>query len=343
MSMLMRVNGAWLRLLTEWLDREGLAAPGLRARVAAHAPDDPVPLPVWNALLHEAATLRPGQPGLGLDIGDGVQPRHVGVLGYLVLASDNLGEAVATYQRYERLFYGLDLAEVQMVAGEVEIRWPRGTDSAPLADEVAIAALISFLRRQLDDPPPPSRVSFLHPPEPGQAEACAAFFGCPVVFGDSHTRVCFPASYLAMPMPHRDPGLRQLLDQQAQALLAALPQPSDFDRAVQQLLVRLLPEGEVSVDKVARALHQSTRTLQRRLADRGMSWQQLLDRTREQLARQYLRDPGLSLAEIGLLLGYSEQSAFTRAFRRWTGQTPQVFRMAQQQTAAANWPQTRSQ
>jgi len=129
--MLMRVNGAWLRLLTDWLDREGLAAPGLRARVAAHAPDDPVPLPVWNALLHEAATLRPGQPGLGLDIGDGVQPRHVGVLGYLVLASDNLGEAVATYQRYERLFYGLDLAEVQMVAGEVEIRWPRGTDSAP--------------------------------------------------------------------------------------------------------------------------------------------------------------------------------------------------------------------
>jgi len=122
-----------------------------------------------------------------------------------------------------------------------------------------------------------------------------------------------------------------------------LPQPSDFDRAVQQLLVRLLPEGEVSVDKVARALHQSTRTLQRRLADRGMSWQQLLDRTREQLARQYLRDPGLSLAEIGLLLGYSEQSAFTRAFRRWTGQTPQVFRMAQQQPAAANWPQTRSQ
>lgn len=66
MSMLMRVNGAWLRLLTDWLDREGLAAPGLRARVAAHAPDDPVPLPVWNALLHEAATLRPGQPGLGL-------------------------------------------------------------------------------------------------------------------------------------------------------------------------------------------------------------------------------------------------------------------------------------
>lgn len=112
---------------------------------------------------------------------------------------------------------------------------------------------------------------------------------------------------------------------------------------MQQLLVRLLPEGEVSVDKVARALHQSTRTLQRRLAERGMSWQQLLDRTREQLARQYLRDPGLSLAEIGLLLGYSEQSAFTRAFRRWTGQTPQAYRMAQQTAAAANWPQTRSQ
>jgi len=66
--------------------------------------------------------------------------------------------------------------------------------------------------------------------------------------------------------------------------------------------------------------------LQRRLADSGMTWQHLLDRTREQLARQYLSDRALALAEIALLLGYSEQSAFTRSFKRWTGQTPLAFR-----------------
>ncbi len=322
----MRVTGAWLRLLTDWLDREGLSATALRARVLAHSPDDAVPLPVWNGLLADAKALRPGDSVLSLAIGAGVQPRHVGVLGYLALACDNLGEALATYQRCERLFYGLDLAEVEVLGHEVEIRWPRGTDSAALADEAAISALVSFLRRQIDDPPPPSHISFLHDEPAGGRALHEAFFGCPVAFGDSHTRVRFQVAYLVIPMPHRDPGLRALLDQQARALLAALPQPSDFDRAVQQRLVRLLPDGDVSLDKVARGLHQSTRTLQRRLAERGMTWQQLLDRTREQLARQYLGDPALSLAEIALLLGYSEQSAFTRSFRRWTGQTPLVWR-----------------
>ena len=131
MGVMMRVNGAWLRLLSDWLDRECLPAAGVRARIASHAWDDQVPMVVWNALLDEAVALRPEDTAPGLFIGAGVQPRHVGVLGYLVLACEHLGEAVATYQRYERLFYGVDLAEVAMVAGEVEIRWPKGTACKP--------------------------------------------------------------------------------------------------------------------------------------------------------------------------------------------------------------------
>jgi len=324
--MLVRVTGAWTQLLTDWLDAQRLPAPMIRARLATYAPDDVVPLAVWCEVLAQATALRPDLPAPGLSIGAGVLPRHVGVLGYLVLASDNLAEAVAAYQRYERLFYGVDLAEVLMHRDEVEIRWPSGDSTGMLADETAIAALVTFLRKQIDNPPPPSRVGFVHQVPRERAQACEAFFGCPVDFGSTHTRVRFPLSYLSIPMPHREPGLRALLDRQAQALLDALPDPNAFDKAVQQLLVRLLPDGEVSVDKVAQAMHQSTRTLQRRLADSGMTWQQLLDRTREQLARQYLGDRALSLAEIALLLGYSEQSAFTRSFKRWTGQTPLGFR-----------------
>lgn len=322
----MRVTGAWTQLITDWLDAQRLPAPAIRARLAAFAPDDVVPLDVWREILDLAAALRPDLPAPGLSIGAGVLPRHVGVLGYLVLASDNLAEAVSIYQRYERLFYGVDLAEVVMHQGEVEIRWPRSDTTGVTADETAIAALVTFLRKQIDNPPPPSRVGFVYQVSPERARACEDFFGCPVEFGASHTLVRFPMSYMSIPMPHREPGLRALLDRQAKALLDALPDPNAFDKAVQQLLVRLLPDGEVSVDKVAQAMNQSTRTLQRRLADSGMTWQQLLDRTREQLARQYLGDRALSLAEIALLLGYSEQSAFTRSFKRWTGQTPLAFR-----------------
>lgn len=329
MRLLMRVTGAWTQLLGDWLDREHLAAPVIRARLARFAPDDEVALDDWRTLLAQAAELKPDLIAPGLAIGAGVQPTHVGVLGYLVLASDTLGAAMATYQRYERLFYGVNLAEVRMLGHDAELRWAP-TQTGSIADETAIAALVSFLRRQIPDPPPPSGVGFVHTVSPGHARACDDFFGCTVEFGASHTYVRFPTAYLTRPMhksgPGQEPGLRALLEHQAQALLDALPDPNAFDRAVQQLLLRRLPEARIKIDEIAHSLHLSTRSLQRRLGDSGMSWQQLLDRTREQLARQYLRDRTLSLAEIALLLGYCEQSAFTRAFRRWTGMSPMALR-----------------
>lgn len=321
-----RVTGAWTRLLADWLDQEGLPAPDIRAALAQRAPDDIVPIPAWRNLLERAVALRPGLPAPGLAIGALVQPQHVGVLGYLVLASTTVGEAMLAYRRYEQLFYGVALAEIALRGDQAEIRWPREqTLLGQLGDAVAISALITFLRRQVDNAPAPTRITFVNP-EPPDAAAYEAFFGCPVQFNDSHTRVQFPLAYMAIPMPHGDPGLQALLKRQADALLAALPDSDAFDRALQQHLLKLLSDGKATLPEMARALNVSVRTLQRRLDARNLSWQQVLDRTRAALARQYLADAALSLGDIALLLGFSEQSAFTRAFGRWTGQTPARWR-----------------
>lgn len=323
-----RVTGAWVQLLTDWLDQQRLAAPELRTLLTSRAPDDIVPTPLWRDWLTRALALVPHTVAPALGVGALVQPRHVGVLGYLVASVGNLGEAMLAYRRYERLFYGVDFAQTAVTSNEAEIRWPPSDPPlGHLADSVAIAALVTFLRRQIDPAPPPLGVSFVNPPV-GRIEHAAyeAFFGCSVRFGDSHTRVRFPAAYLTLPMRHADPELRALLDRQAQALLLALPQSDDLDRALQQVMLRLLPDGAVTLPRAARELHLSVRTLQRRLDRRGMSWQQLLDQTRAELAREYLRDRSLSLGDIALLLGFSEQSAFNRAFRRWTGSTPRRMR-----------------
>ena len=325
MNGLMRVTGAWTGLLTDWLDRESLAAPRLRAQLARFALDDAVPLPVWRDALAQAAALRPGELALGLQIGAGVQPRHLGVLGYLVAASDNLGEAMRVYLAYERLFYGANLAQVSWQGDEVEIAWPPA-EQGPMFNEVSIGALVTFMSRQVVDPPRPLQISFVHEAAPDLRQRYEAFFACPVAFGDSHTRVRIPVPYMQIPMRHPEPGLRVLLDGQAEALLRALPEPGDFDQAVQRLLLRVLPEGGVSVHRLAQMMNQSARTLQRRFGDHGLTWQMLLDRTREQLARQYLRDPALSVCEVAMMLGYSDQSAFTKAFKRWTADTPQAWR-----------------
>ena len=115
--------------------------------------------------------------------------------------------------------------------------------------------------------------------------------------------------------------------------VAAMPDADAFDRSLQQTLLSLLPEGGATVARVAEALHVSVRTLQRRLDSRGLTWQQVLDRSREELARHYLADRALTLSDIALLLGFSEQSAFTRAFRRWTGETPVQIRKRLRTTA----------
>lgn len=327
MTAVIRVTGAWTGLLADWLDQHQLAAKALRIALARWADEESVPVPVWRELLADAIALAPDQLAPELAIGAGVQPAHVGVLGYLVLASATLGEALQAYQRYETLFYGVRLAEVSLVGTNVEIRWPPAQNElGQQADGVGIAALVTFLRRQIEEPPPLSAVSFMESVDARSAEAYEAFFGCPVVWNDDYVRVSFPVTYLAIPMPGRDPALRELLDRQAAALVRALPATTAMERQLQQVLLRLLAEGEPTLARAAGAMHMSPRTLQRRLGQHQLSWQQWLDRSREQLARQYLADPALTLTDVALLLGYSEQSAFTRAFQRWTGALPGRFR-----------------
>ncbi|MCG8392191.1 MAG: AraC family transcriptional regulator [Pseudomonadales bacterium] len=319
----MRVTGAWVQLLTDWLDQENLPAPELRTVLDSRSPADVVPLSLWQDLLRRAVALRPERVAPGLAIGARVQPRHVGVLGYLILTCRTLGEAMLAYQRYESLFYGQNLVEVLADGAHMQVRWPAADSTGELADSVAISALISFLRRQVDDPPSPSGVGFAFPrPDTATCQAFEDFFGCPVSFEQSHTRVVFPVALLSLPLPHSDPSMRSLLDRQASAMLLALPDSDSFDRALQQAMVRLMPEAVVTLPRLASELHMSVRTLQRRLADRQLTWRALLDRTREQLARHYLADASLTLGDVALLLGFSEHSAFTRAYRRWTGTTP---------------------
>ncbi|GAA3966068.1 helix-turn-helix domain-containing protein [Allohahella marinimesophila] len=327
MAQVMRVTGAWTGLLRDWLDEEHFDALDLRSALARWSREDNVPVPVWRELIERGVALATGNPAAELSIGACVTPAHVGVLGYLVLASDTLGEAMLAYQRYERLFYGVSIAELEAIDDVIEIRWPPDSSGlGQLGDGVAIAALLTFLQRQMDKPPPISAVSFRGSVDALTASAYETFFGCPVTFEDTYVRVRFPQTYLSISMPRRDPTLRRLLDRQAQALLRALPGSSEVERILQQILLRLLADGEPTLNRAAKAMHMSPRTLQRRLSQHGLSWQQWLDRSREQLAEQYLADPGLSLSDIALLLGFSEQSAFTRAFRRWSGLSPGRFR-----------------
>lgn len=319
------VSGALTGLLLDYLDSRGVAAPVCRQRLISWPPDSRMPLAEWIALLDLIAAADP-RPALGLAIGQRIQPRHAGVMGYLGLSCDTVGEALLRFGRYHRLVYDGNPIQLDMSPDEVRISWGivHGRPGQ-LADETAIAAFATLTRMLVDAPVSAQRVEFVNAP-PDDITPYEEFFQCPVSFGHARTTVTFSADYLALPIRHRDPGLRTLLEQQADALLRTLPDNDEFEHALRQALVRALHRGEPTLENVAASLHMSPRTLQRRLADRDLLFHDLLEATRLALARDYLGNPNLSLTEIALLLGYSEQSAFTRAFRRWTGQTPRQAR-----------------
>lgn len=319
------VSGALTGLLLDYLDSRGLAAVPCRQRLTAWPADSRMPLSEWIALLDMIAAADP-RPALGLAIGQCIQPRHAGVMGYLGLSCDTVGEALLRFERYHRLVYDGNPIQLDLSPEQVRISWGivHGRPGQ-LADETAIAAFATLTRMLVDTPVYARRVEFVNA-APGSIAPYEDFFQCPVSFGHTRTTVVFSADYLALPIRHRDPGLRTLLEQQADALLRTLPDSDEFEHALRQALVRALHRGEPTLENVAASLHLSPRTLQRRLADRDLHFHDLLEATRLALARDYLGNPNLSLTEIALLLGYSEQSAFTRAFRRWTGQTPRQAR-----------------
>jgi len=150
--------------------------------------------------------------------------------------------------------------------------------------------------------------------------------GCPVTPNSGWSGISIPLDAWVLPLRRRDPILRQMLEGHANALLARLPARSGVAADAQRTLTSRVAGGDTRIDSIARHIAMSARTLQRKLAEEGTSFQKLLDDARREAAGTYLRESALAIGEIAYLLGYSEPAPFHRAFKRWYATTPEAFR-----------------
>jgi AraC-like DNA-binding protein len=148
-----------------------------------------------------------------------------------------------------------------------------------------------------------------------------AFYRCPVNFSASENSLILPTELMDKPLPSRNQHLARMHDQVLQNYLGQLSQ-SELGHKVREITINLMPSGEVCKEQIADSLHMSSRTLHRKLQEEGTSFAEILNDTRRELAIQYIQDNNLPLIEVSYLLGFSDSSAFTRAFKRWTGKTP---------------------
>lgn len=288
-------------------------------------PDARVPLDAQQRLwLAVQQGLLHAEPGLA--IGLQLAPGPFSVLGYLLQSSLTLGEALETAQRYQRLVG--EGGELQLLEQEDRLQLIyRPSHPGHPANRPRILALMACWvqwMRPLQKDFRLLAVQLAHA-EPAQLEAYQTCFDCPLEFSAAHYALVLPANQRESRLTQANPALQSVLRQHAEALLARLPSESLSARVV-ALLSAQLGHGEPDRAALASLLHLSERTLQRRLAEEGSSYQQLLNDTRRQLAERHLRDGQLAATDIALLLGYSEPSVFFRAFRQWTGLTPGEYR-----------------
>lgn len=284
-----------------------------------------LPLDDWRrALAKGARTLR--DPLLGLTIGQRIEPRHFGVVGYVTQQCPTLLEAVRQVHRFLPLINDASPMELQVDDRELVLRWPdcsRHYDR--LIEQLSITVAVSYVRRIATRPVRPVTVHLTQDAQ-GQVRGYEKALGCPVVFGCTDAKIVYARPSMAVSVRQPDASLLAVLQQHAEKMLAELPRRDDFLDELQVALVALVRERHPTVAMAGRQLGISGRSLQRRLEQRGLHFQMVLDETRVMLAKNHLRDRALRITDVAMLLGYSEQSAFDRAFRRWTGLSPGTFR-----------------
>jgi AraC-like DNA-binding protein len=265
---------------------------------------------------------------LGFHLALAIDLRELGFLYYVAASSDDLERAVQRTARYGSMVNeGLSLRSLE--GGETGIAMgyvgvSRHLDRQQM--EFCLTFLVRLVRHLTGVQLAPTRVTLRHG-RSDQSSELSAFLGCNIDFAQSADEIAFAAAARTIPLVSADRYLNELLIANFEEALSRRPTVRGSLRtAVENAVVPLLPHGKARVGEIARQLGLSERTLARRLVAEGLTYSEILESLRRELARQYLADPGLSISQVAWLLGYEETSAFTHAFKRWMGMTPREAR-----------------
>ena len=251
------------------------------------------------------------------------------MIDYAVRTAPTLRASLDRLARYNRLVHDAAVFSVTQEGQAVRVEHSlRGVSQSPHAAEFTLASIVVVGGQINGSGIEPSSVSFRHVAQGARAEY-ARVFGVAPGFSAAENSLTFSLAVLDRPLPTMDPLLSRVIERHAEALLRQRPTPAETTAArVRRLLCETLGKepAAVTLAGLAGRLRMSERSLQRRLSDEGQTFDGLLDELRHELSLRYLADKKIAIAEVAFLLGYSEPSAFHRAFKRWTGKTPNQVR-----------------
>jgi AraC-like DNA-binding protein len=289
-------------------------------------PDARLPLRRFIALAHEV--FEPvDDTSTGVLAGSRRRVREGGLVGYTMLHSSTLGEALTRLSRYTRIISDAEEITLHVRAGSATI----GLDVHPLRHAIpalfdrTAAWVVGAMREICTSGLTPLEVRFPHA-APRSLKEHRAWFRCPLTFGAPRCEIELDAAELERPVVSADSTLASYLDRLAVEALDGLGGHESVPDRVRRTVWATLADGAPNLGRTAARVGYSARTLQRRLAEAGASFEGIVDELRRELAALLLRQDRLAVYEVAFMLGYSDASQFSRAFHRWYGQTPRAYR-----------------
>lgn len=276
---------------------------------------------------HEVLDQKLG-PGFGVRVGQQMKIEDYGVLGLSWRTCSYAGEI---FERSERYFKLLSNTFMWQIEEEGELShvhlmreaYRRGLE---LSTETSLSATVVVLQAMTEKSILPTRVTFKHGP-PEDLSSYTKAFRCPILFNQPHYTITYKTTDLKTKTAKADALINQFLLERIKEETEGLKVAGSklvFD--IEQLIKDALPSGIPSIHQIAEHIGMSKRTLARRLSEAGVSFRDLVKRTQEEVSKDLLQNSNRNIAEIAFETGFAEQSAFNRAFKRWTGTTPVAFR-----------------
>jgi AraC-like DNA-binding protein len=318
--------------LIEAIKAAGANPHDVLARVAVDSailanPDGFISVSTFVRILEEAARVSSDEC-FGLHFGERYNPKNIGSLVYVVLNSPTIAAGIENTARFIKIHNEAAGASLLVEKDRAYLRFSPNElliHTSRQHSEFAMTVALNTLRLMVGSEWAPQEVHFTHQLDAASSEHFRVFCA-PIVFGCPANAFVIESDFLKREVPAADPRLYRILKRYLGRVLNEMPREDDLVADVRRLVGEALRDGEPKLLRAAKGVGMSPRLLQRRLKEHGLDFKRMVDDTRHRLALQYIKEQKDTLTQIAFMLGYSDASAFNRAFKRWTGTAPLEYR-----------------
>ena len=282
-----------------------------------------IPCRAFAGILKDAAQTT-GDDCFGLHFGENFQPKNIGPLAYVALNSPTIATGIQNVERYLHVYDSSAKWFFTVEGNRGYIRYlltDIGFEPLRQSNEHGMTIIVNTLRMMVGSQWAPQEVQFAHA-APEQTSEHHRIFRAPVVFSCETNALVIERDFIEREVPAADQQLYQIMKQYLDQVLSEIPREDAVLSSIRKAVAESMRDGDPKLSRVAKKVAMGPRTMQRRLKEYGFDFKKLVEDTRQRFAVSYLKDRKNSLTEVAFLLGYSELSAFNRAFKRWTRFTP---------------------